>query len=66
MPEVAAGAALLVNPFDESDIAMAMLKIQDEKLRSDLIVKGWERKNCFSWDQTAEQIWLSLMKSVEN
>ena len=48
MPEVAAGAALLADPFDENDIAKAMLKIQDEKLRSDLIVKGWERKNCFS------------------
>lgn len=65
MPEVAAGAALLVDPFDEADIAGAMLKIQDEKLRSELIVKGWERKNYFSWDQAAEQLWQSLMKVVE-
>lgn len=62
MPEVAAGAALLANPFDEEDIAEAMLKIQDENLRSELIVKGWERKNYFSWDQAAEQIWQSLMR----
>ena len=65
MPEVAAGAALLADPFDENDIAKAMLKIQDEKLRSDLIVKGWERKNCFSWDLAAQQIWQSLMKVIE-
>lgn len=65
MPEVAAGAALLVNPFDENDIANAMLKIQDEGLRSDLVVKGWERKNCFSWDLAAEQLWQSLMNVVE-
>lgn len=65
MPEVAAGAALLVNPFDEEDIADALLKIQDEKLCSELTVKGWERKNCFSWDLAAEQIWQSLMKVVE-
>lgn len=66
MPEVAAGAALLVNPFDEEDIAAAMLKIQDEKLRSELIVRAWERKNCFSWDHAAEQIWQSLMRVVKN
>ena len=65
MPEVAAGAALLVDPFDEADIAKAMLKIQEEKLREELIVKGWERKNYFSWDRAAEQIWQSLMTVVK-
>ena len=64
MPEVARDAALLVDPFNEDSIAKAMIKVLDEEVRKDLIAKGRERAKDFSWDQAAEVIWNSLMKSI--
>ncbi|MBO2526399.1 MAG: glycosyltransferase family 1 protein [Bacteroidetes bacterium] len=63
MPEVAGDAALLVDPFDVNSIANAMVKIQDENLRFQLIKNAWLRKKKYSWDTTAESVWQSLMKS---
>ncbi len=57
MPEVASDAALLVDPFNETDIAEAMIKIQDETLRNSLVEKAWKRKDVFSWNNAASQIW---------
>lgn len=66
MPEVAADAALLVDPFSVEDIKNAMLKMaSDEKLRDDLIEKGRIRRQDFSWDKTSEKLWVSMMKTVE-
>ncbi len=62
MPEVAADAALLVDPFKLTSIADAMLQIQNDYLRKELIDKGWKRKDSFSWDLCADHIWNSLMK----
>lgn len=62
MPEVAADAALLVDPFKLTSIADAMLQIQNVHLRKELIDKGWKRKDSFSWDLCADHIWNSLMK----
>lgn len=54
MPEVAGGAALLVNPFDPGNIKDAMLQIvTDEHLRTELIKKGFARAPQFSWENTA-------------
>lgn len=61
MPEVAGDAALLVNPEDENEIARAMEQIsKDEALRNRLIAKGTQRKNDFSWDKSAQQMWEEL------
>lgn len=62
MPEVAADAALLVDPFDVESIADAMEKILDENLRNTLIEKGRRRREDFSWDKAAEMWW----KTIEN
>ena len=62
MPEVAGDAAILVNPFDESDIADAMEKVLDEGLRNELIEKGRAVRNRFSWDKTAEIWWKCIEK----
>jgi glycosyltransferase involved in cell wall biosynthesis len=64
MPEVAQDAALLVDPFNEDSIAEAMVKVLDENVRKELIFKGRERAQAFSWDQAAEVIWNSLMQSI--
>jgi glycosyltransferase involved in cell wall biosynthesis len=65
MPEVAGGAALLVDPFDTEDIANAMASItNDEQLRKELIEKGHARRKQFSWDKSAEDLWKSIEKTV--
>ncbi len=67
MPEIAGDAALLVNPFSVEDIANAMIKLQSEKqLRSNLIEKGRKRKDAYSWNKTAEDLWLSMMKAFKS
>ena len=64
MPEVAQGAALLVDPFNEDAIADAIVKVLDPEVRKELIEKGRVRARDFSWDKTANVIWNSLMKST--
>ncbi|MCU0644036.1 MAG: glycosyltransferase family 4 protein [bacterium] len=56
LPEVAADAALCINPVSSSAIAEAMerLVLQPE-LKADLITKGLKRAKMYSWERTAEQ-----------
>jgi len=55
-PEVAGGAALLVDPKDQHDIASAVLRlIQDKPLQEKLIRKGYERVKIFSWNKAAKE-----------
>jgi glycosyltransferase involved in cell wall biosynthesis len=63
MPEVAADAALIVDPFNTHEVAEAMQQIAfDSELRASLIEKGKERAKLFSWDNTAKVIWESIVK----
>lgn len=58
LPEVAGKSALLVDPFNVSEIAMAMQKIDgDVDLCNTLSKKGLERSKEFSWDKSASIIW---------
>lgn len=66
MPEVAANAALLVDPFSEASIAEGMTEMLDENVRAALVEKGIERAKDFSWDKAAEGIWNCLMRSLDN
>ncbi len=55
-PEIAGGAALLVEPDDPDDISSAVLKlINDKELQHKLIHRGYERIKAFSWDKAAQQ-----------
>lgn len=66
MPEVAGDAALLVDPFKPEDIANAMKKITfDEELRKTLIAKGRIRRQIYSWDNTAKNLWQSIEKTLQ-
>jgi glycosyltransferase involved in cell wall biosynthesis len=57
LPEVAGGAALLVDPYDEEAIASGIVRaVTDESLRADLIEKGKERARMFSWKQSVRNI----------
>jgi len=67
MPEVAGEAALLVDPFKPDDIANAMKKVvTDNALKQELIIKGIKRAKDFSWDQTAQKLWLSMMTTIDS
>ncbi len=66
MPEVAGDAGILVNPYSIEEIAAAMMKIStDDSLRNSLIEKGKEQRKKFSWDQTGDQLWESMMKAIK-
>jgi glycosyltransferase involved in cell wall biosynthesis len=56
MPEVAGGAALLVDPYSTTEIAEAMSRIVgDAGLRASLRDKGLERAKFFTWERTARR-----------
>lgn len=56
LPEVAGDAALLVNPFDEDELAGALCRLAaDHALRASLIERGRARARCFSWEETVGQ-----------
>ncbi len=65
MPEIAGGAALLVNPYSVEEIAHAMEQLcLDENLRNTLIEKGMARKGIYTWDYTAELLWQTVEKCL--
>lgn len=65
MPEVAADAAILVDPFSVESIATGMSKIYNgPELRKQLIEKGRIRKCEFSWNKTADLLWESVEKTI--
>ena len=57
MPEVAGNAALLVDPFEVDDIAVAMKNLADDVLkREQLVKKGLQRAKEFTWEKCALEI----------
>nr|WP_253916346.1 MULTISPECIES: glycosyltransferase family 1 protein [unclassified Lentimicrobium] len=65
MPEVAGDAALLVDPFSPEDISLALKKVSENAdLRAELIEKGNQRKLKFHWQNTADNLWKSINKTV--
>ncbi len=67
MPEVAGDAAIITDPFNSDEIAKAMNDIStNTKLRNQLIEKGKQRAKLFSWEKTANELWHSILNTVEN
>ena len=57
LPEVAGGAALLVDPYDADAIAGGIVQaVTDEALRTELVKRGHERARSFSWTQSVKKI----------
>ena len=55
-PEIANGAARLVNPIDTKEIAQAMIEFaNDEELRDNFRQKGLIRARDFDWKKTARE-----------
>jgi glycosyltransferase involved in cell wall biosynthesis len=66
MPEVAGNAALLVKPDSIEEISNAMLRITtDSALAQQLISAGFVQKEKFSWDKSAELLWQSIEKLMQ-
>jgi len=64
MPEVAGGAALLVDPFSPTAIANALVRLQQEpKLRDQFIEQGLKNSQRFSWSNSAEILWLCILRA---
>ncbi len=56
MPEVAADAALLINPLNEDELVTAIKKInEDPACARNLREKGYEQVKKFSWEKTAQE-----------
>lgn len=57
LPEVVGEAALMVDPENMQDLAKAMEKIYDDKvLKLELIGKGLEQSEKFSWQKSAKEM----------
>ena len=67
MPEVAGDAALLVDPTNARAMADAMTQISSNPtLSAELVAKGRIRRDLFSWERTADLLWNSMMKTLDN
>lgn len=62
--EIAGDAAIYFNPHDKKDIEKKItLLLYNQKLRQELIIKGYDRNAKFSWDKAAKET-LKLYKQV--
>jgi glycosyltransferase involved in cell wall biosynthesis len=58
LPEAAGDAALLVDPFKQDELAVALRRLsEDAALRDQLISKGRDRARAFSWERAIEKTW---------
>ena len=66
MPEVAGDSALLVDPYKVASIAAAFIKLEtDSYLRAELSEKGLIHSQNFSWNTTANTLWDSIKKVLD-
>lgn len=66
-PEVAGPASRLIDPYDEEDIAAALLEVtSSQELRTQMSHAGLARARSFSWRQTAERILTVFDELVPN
>lgn len=64
IPEVVKDAGMLINPYNESELPEALIKLlNDEKLQKEYSEKGLRRAQDFSWAKTAEKT-LEIYKKV--
>jgi glycosyltransferase involved in cell wall biosynthesis len=57
LPEVVGDAAVLVNPENVFDVARGMREVLlDDRLRAELVRRGYEQVRRFSWAETARQV----------
>ncbi|MCA9882626.1 MAG: glycosyltransferase, partial [Anaerolineae bacterium] len=58
LPEVAADAAIIVDPYDVDAIVDGIRRsLMDGALRDRLIEAGYQRASEFTWQKSAESLW---------
>ena len=65
MPEVGGDAVLYVDPASPEDMARAIVQASDPAIREDLIARGRRQRTLFSWERTANLLWESLLKTMQ-
>jgi glycosyltransferase involved in cell wall biosynthesis len=66
MQEIAKEAALYADTNNYQDIAdKMMLLYKDEKLRKEMISKGMNTTEQYTWNNTADLLWQSIVKAIE-
>lgn len=65
LPEVAGDAAIYVSETDLSDLVAALEEIQQPEIRQELISRGLQRSQQFSWTKMADTIATELMTIYE-
>ena len=66
LPEIAGGAAILVDPYDPQSIAEGIKRaVCDETTRAELIARGLARARDFSWAQSVSAIHRIYMEVLE-
>ena len=66
LPEVGGDAALYFDPQSVDDIAKKLeTVISDEKLRTEMIKKGYNQARKFSWEKTAKET-LKVLEELGN
>lgn len=70
LPEVVGDAALLVDPNEAEEIAIAMHRLlTNDELHEELREKGFQRAGCFSWDEAARQtllVYQNVLETLDN
>lgn len=64
MPEVGGDAVLYIDPNSPEDIVHAIRDIQQPGTREALIEKGRVQRTKYSWEQTANLLWTSMMHTI--
>jgi glycosyltransferase involved in cell wall biosynthesis len=65
LPEIYGPAALYFNPHNPQDMAEKIIKIcEDEKLRENLIKKGYQQVKKYSWEKMAEETIAGYEKAI--
>lgn len=65
MPEVGGDAVIYIDPSSVDGIAHAISSLRDNNIRESLIEKGRCQREKFSWERTANQLWTSMMQTIE-
>ncbi len=66
LPEVGGDAAIYADPCNVESIEQAMENIYDNPtLRKECIAKGILQADKFSWNKTAEKLWNTIMKAMQ-
>src|SRR2546428_2753851 len=67
LPEVLEDAAMLVNPENVFEISKGLKHLLfDTNLRSDLIEKGFEQSQKYSWKKSAALVWKTYQEILQN